>query len=388
MKKDIKNYIIFILVITCCTRTSIYFFPDYEYVIITRGIHIILLFILFGYGVIYFFKKAKYKSVILINFFNNFIDWGFSFSIIGYKVFCYFIIYIYFFYKDKNFKKRTYDILLNFIFLLSLFSLIEYLIIKLGINFNFKIVNNYKQYFGSCYHLGIFNSYLVNINSGEKLERLLSIYDEPGYFGTFLGSFILFVKNEKKYKIYTICLAGILTYSTAFLYFIFMKLIIEINKKKLFQNIFIVVLGIFLFFSPINNENIQNMVIIKIEKIIKNKNLNRTSNEEEKKIEIFKKDGNIFLGERQFFENNGGNSIWMEIYRIGIIGIIVNILIFLYIADFFKIKDKKIKLLILVALMSIFQRVDILDWTTLICLYCGPMTYYLKDKNINKENVI
>lgn len=385
MKIKLKNLTVYILIVYISTLTSIYMFNDYKYIIVTRSLNLILLGYLLVYGVIFNLGKIKIENIILfiINYLNNFPMILFSIFSLGYITFNQVVLYLYFFYKNKIFKKKCYKVLFNCLVLISLLSVIEYLYVQFYGNFNFTVVNNYKEKFGVYYLLGYFNSFLVKSSTGEKMLRLLAIYDEPGYFGTFLGIFILFTKNESKYKIIILYIAGILTLSTAFFYFITMKFFIEgLNLKKILNYIIIGIIIINCFFIIVEkNKVVKDAIVIKVEKIFREKNLNRVTDYYDiSRIEKFKKNGNLILGERKFFMNNGGLSIWMEIYKIGFLGLLVNIIIFLQVSEFFSIKNKKVKIFILVALTSIFQRPNILDPTTLICLYCGPINYYFKTK--------
>ena len=96
------------------------------------------------------------------------------------------------------------------------------------------------------------------------------------------------------------------------------------------------------------------------------------------RINEFKKNGNLLFGERKKFINDGGLSLWMKVYEKGFFGIFIEVLIFLNISNYIKLKNKKVRLMIIIALTSIFQRPNILDISTLICIYSGPTYYYLK----------
>lgn len=390
MKIKINKIIVYILVIFSCIRTSIYLFYDYKYILITRAIVMGMLLIMFFRGISLFQRlKLRDKFLVLINYLNKFPIILLSLASLSYNTIHNITIYIYFFYNSYKFKKKCYKILLNFLVIISFFSILEYFYIILGGNLNFMKIGYTKEQFGVYYYLGIFNSFLVEVNSGHRLQRLLSIYNEPGYYGTFLGIFILFTKKEKKYKIFILYLAGILTLSTAFFYFASMKFIVEgMNRKKFLKSLFIGIIVInFLFVLGKNNELIKTKIISKIERILIKKSLNRTNRKKDiEQIEEFKRNGNLILGERKEFLNNGGMSIWMEIYKIGFLGILINSIIFLRISNFFEIKDSKVRTFILIALTSIFQRPNILDSTTLICLYCGPIMYYTKNKKYLRGN--
>ncbi|NME35817.1 MULTISPECIES: hypothetical protein [Fusobacterium] len=378
MKINLKNIAVYSLVLFCSLKTSIYSITYNNRTIIIKYIIFLILVVM---GISFFVYKLKLNKVNLKSIFMTIISFlnkcpfvlGSLYGILINLVTNYFLLD-----KDTFLRKKAYKILFNFLFILSLLSILEYLYYQLGGNINFIIGTNYKINFGVCYFIGVFNSYLVNIETGNILNRLLSIYDEPGYFGTFLGIFILFLKNDSRFKKIIIYLAGFLTLSTAFIYFFIMKIIIEgFEIKKILKSVFIlfIIINLSYFYSE-KNITFRNNVVLKIERIVENKNLNRLSKGESwKKIEEFKKNGNLLLGERKSFENDGGLSIWMKIYEIGYLGVLIEILLFLNIARFFNLKNKKSKIFILIALSSIFQRPNILDLTTLICMYCAPTNY-------------
>ena len=202
IKIKINKIIAYILVIFSCTRASVYLFYDYKYILITRSIVMGMLLIMFFRGIgIFQHLKLKDKLLILINYLNKFPMILLSIASLAYNTIHNITIYMYFFYNNYKFKKGCYKILLNFLVIISFLSILEYFYINLGGNLNFMKIGYTKEQFGMCYYLGVFNSFLVEINSGQRLHRLLSIYDEPGYYGTFLGIFILFTKKEKKFYI-------------------------------------------------------------------------------------------------------------------------------------------------------------------------------------------
>ena len=339
----------------------------------------IVLLILSLSVILYYYKeKIRIKEILLafFNFFNGIPYEAFEFNKIERNI-CIGFLFCNHSYKIR---KKIFKILYKIILIISILSIIEYLYYQLGGRIKFTIVNTYKEDFGVYYYLGYFNSYLVGIKSNFFVKRLLSIYDEPGYFGTFLGIFILFLKEKNKLKLSIIYLAGILTLSTAFFYFLTMKILIENSSLKKIYKIILVFLLIFFLTGILykKSENFNKNVLLKIEKLVENKSLNRVRESEMYRINEFKKNGNLLFGERKKFINDGGLSLWMKVYEKGFFGIFIEVLIFLNISNYIKLKNKKVRLMIIIALTSIFQRPNILDISTLICIYSGPTYYYLK----------
>lgn len=379
MKINLKKIGFISFVTYCVIRNSLYVVGEYDYAILFKILCIILLLLSFGILFCYYHRKIGIKEIGLffLNFFNE-IPYG---IFVPNKIERNICIGFLFHNSSYNIRKKIFKILYNILLIISILSILEFIYYQLNGGIKFTIVNTYKKYFGVYYYLGYFNSYLVEIDSNKFLKRLLSIYDEPGYFGTLLGIFILFLKEKSKVKVGIFCIAGILTLSTAFFYFLFIKIIIEnLNLKKIYK-IFIIFLLIFICVNILErkSEFFYRNVSLKIEKLLKNKSLNRVR---EKDIDIlyeFKEKGNLIFGERKIFPNNGGLSIWMKIYEKGLFGLLVEILIFFNISNYIKLKNKKVRLMIIIALTSVFQRPDILDVSTLVCIYSGPTYYYLKE---------
>lgn len=375
----IESILICSLIFNLLVMVSIYHFEGYKYYNYFYASLIISL-VIFLCTYFKFKKNIKIKSIFFI-FFKIFYFFEF-YTLVG--TIYNFIILTFFSDKNINLKKKCFDFLFNTLFFLCVCSIIEYLYcLYIDDFFLTPVISPIKQ--GIIYNKGFFNSFLETFD-GIRFIRMLSIFNEPGYLGTFLGIFILFTKKENKIKMGIIYLAGFLTVSTAFLYFIFMKFLIEnLSLKKCFKFFVYCFILVNLLFVCKNNDFINKYVIIKIEKIIKNKDLNRSSIEDKKILKEFYKNGNIILGERKEFKSNGGHTLGMLIYQVGIIGVIIDIILFLNIANFFSIKFLKTKLLILIALSSILQRPEILSVTTLLCIYCGPFHYNQKLMNLKGD---
>ena len=382
-KNFIEKILIYFLICFSIMRASLYGskeYLNYKYIFWISNICFVL------FCVVYYFLKKRIELKAIF----------FSFAKIGYYLKFYsfigiignFILFIFFNEKNIRLRRKGFKILLNIIFLLCFFSIIEYLYV-LFIDDTFLTPNfiGNKAKYNWFYNIGFFNSFLENTN-GERVKRILSIFNEPGYFGTFLGIFILFTKNENKFKMFIIYLAGCLTLSTAFVYFVVMKIFFESTSlKKICKSIVIVfILVNIVVISGNRNEYIRKNIVIKIEKIFKNKTLNRSVEVDRKRLKDFYKNGNIIWGEKKAFKGVDSNTFGELIYQFGIVGTVINIILFLNIANFFSVKNFKTRILILVALSSIIQRIDILDLTTLLCVYFGPTYYDLKiTKNKRKE---
>ena len=378
MKINLKNIAFISFVLYCTIRNSLYVVGKYNYAIIFKVLSIVLLILSLSVILYYYKEKIRIKEILLafFNFFNGIPYEAFEFNKIERNI-CIGFLFCNHFYKIR---KKIFKILYKIILIISILSIIEYLYYQLGGRIKFTIVNTYKEDFGVYYYLGYFNSYLVGIKSNFFVKRLLSIYDETGYFWTFVGIFILFLKEKNKLKLSIIYLAGILTLSTAFFYFLTMKILIENSSLKKIYKIILVFLLIFFLTGILykKSENFNKNVLLKIEKLVENKSLNRVRESEMYRINEFKKNGNLLFGERKKFINDGGLSLWMKVYEKGFFGIFIEVLIFLNISNYIKLKNKKVRLMIIIALTSIFQRPNILDISTLICIYSGPTYYYLK----------
>lgn len=385
-KNFLEKFNTILLIMFCLTHQTVYWYEGNKYLFFIKFLSLIMLFLILIFNIYFFIKNKKeyYTIKLLVVIFLKIVELIFynGMNIIG-NLLTIFIITIY---TRKNFiqKIKFYKILENIIFILCFLGIIEYILFNLDIHPKFYTVYNYRKVYGEYFLVGTLNSY---ISTGYSiLKRMQLIYSEPGEFGTLLGMLLLFSDEKLNIKKFIITLAGLFSLSTAFLYFLFMKIIISTKfKKKLLMGFFSLI-----FFFLLNNYDInlsKNMIyqrtVIKISTIIKNKSLNRVATLEGKKIASdFYSNGKIFFGEgNQALKNlqkkniRGIGGIFTLLYERGLFGLTMKIILILIISDFFYLKNKKSKFLVYITLLSIFQRPELDDFIYLPIFYSGPIFF-------------
>ncbi len=161
---------------------------------------------------------------------------------------------------DKKVWAFSYNLYYKYILLISFLGIIAFLSIYLPIGLPKTICPYYGSRLSDSYLY--YDYHFAYIVVEGPFTRLCGLFNEPGYFGTFLGLFLVAENfNLKKKSNIILLIAGIFTFSAAFfitliLYFI-LKLILTRNIKILFA-------GVFIFLSIIvvggENENVAHLM--------------------------------------------------------------------------------------------------------------------------------
>lgn len=392
MNKKIVKFEVIIVILLCILRSSIYNFPGYVYEEFIKYILILLYVIFFTIVILNMKNLSPFSLVFAIIYF---LDDEYKNNYVG--TFVTMTLILFFQIRSNKIRIVFYKILYNFIYYICFFSIIEYLFYILG---KYKIVSiiqvENKVQSGFYYVVGFFNSYLVNLSTNFELKRMLSIFNEPGSFGSLIGILLLFTdlrKNKMKNLIMILC--GILTFSTAFFYFICLKIFIE-NIRNLKKMIICIILIIGLSFSIIlaPEKYNSNMPQVYVHTVYKLKRITmklidgngfRSTESDRNEIKKFYEKGNIILGNRKRGQFLDTYNIHLLIYEGGIIKLFFTIFIIIIISKIYKIKNKKVKILFFIGLTTIFQRPNLLEGINLMLFFSGPYYYYnlLNKKNIN-----
>lgn len=167
-------------------------------------------------------------------------------------LFCYF---------NKQIWNKSYELYYKYIVMLSSFGIIAYLCTTLSINILPKtICPYYAERLDASYMY--YDYYLSYVLVEFPYIRLCGLFNEPGYYGTFLGLILVAEKFDLKKKSNIILLiAGIFTFSAAFfitlILFFVIKLILTRNYKILFTA---VLLFLCIPFLNIQNENFTHLM--------------------------------------------------------------------------------------------------------------------------------
>lgn len=287
--------------------------------------------------------------------------------------------------KDKN---RIYILLYKGLYYLCFLGLVSYIFFLIKKPSNYTILPTVKKGWFFIQYLAM----VILKSSKIILYRFQSIFNEPGELGTIIGMILLFDENYKKLKKERIVLiiSGVLTFSLAFYIFMFFKFLIsEINLKKKF----LIVMFLFFCFGFLGSSYVKNInggeLYYRVYVRIKTLNFNRKNKEADLILKEFYKNGNLLIGTREKVNKNFSvdiSSIESIIYEKGFLGLGILILFFIFISNFFSV-DKKIKIRIIIFLLSIYQRPNIFQMLYLLILITGveySQNFYL-EKNERSE---
>lgn len=360
----------FFIIIAIYFQDTFFSIREFKYFLFFRTI----IFILLGIESVYYFliykkkkrKKLYLKFIVIFSFYViYFMNFFTSKSIVIFLYLCILMI------LNEEDKEEIYEIFYKIISFLCFTGIISYMLYIYIRPLNYEILPTVKNGWVFIRYLGV----LILKNSNNLLYRFQSIFGEPGELGTIIGMIFLFDDNYKKLKKERIILiiSGILTFSLAFYAFLSLKFIIsEIRIKNKF---FIFIL--FLIFAITINPLIKNIgggeLYYRVYGRIKTLNFNRKNNNAKLVLKEFYKNGNLLIGTRENINkkvNLDISSIEVILYERGFLGLGILILFIFFISNFFYVKNK-IKLRILIFLLSIYQRPNLLHTVYLLILITG-----------------
>lgn len=219
--------------------------------------------------------------------------------------------------KD-NIKLTAYEYFKKYILIISVLGIIAYAAYTLSVPLPHKTVF-YYELGGADRYIDYTFSYLYKM--GNRV-RLCGLFNEPGYFGTFLGLILCADRLDMKKKENIILLiAGFLTFSMAFFGIIFINYILQAykNPKKFFILIFLAVFYIFIF--PYIHTGIE-VVDIMINRLSFS---NLQSGLNSRTSEYFNIIFNNWLRSDKLIWGYGGGYVQSELYGISSIGSSVKI---------------------------------------------------------------
>lgn len=140
--------------------------------------------------------------------------------------------------QDKSIKKDVYNLIKKYFLITSILGIICYIVYILKLPLPYTKLPIYGDTTGAEFEkwgTSIVNYHISYIyDSGVSIVRLCGLYNEPGWFGTFLAFYLCSEKlNLKKWQNKIIFIAGCLTLSLAFfLILIIYWLISSLNNWK------------------------------------------------------------------------------------------------------------------------------------------------------------
>lgn len=161
---------------------------------------------------------------------------------------------------DKRIWVSSYKLYYKYIVLMSLLGILAFISVYLPLGLPRTVCPYYAERLSDSYlYLDYYYAYIV---IEGPFTRLCGLFNEPGYFGTFLGLFLVAENfNMRKKGNLILLLAGIFTFSAAF--FITLVLFLMI-RAFLNRNFKILLSGILVFFLIIiiggENENVVHLL--------------------------------------------------------------------------------------------------------------------------------
>lgn len=382
----------FILVITAIYFQDTFFsIREFKYFLPIRIIIFLLFVITFLYYVFFYKKNLSIKDIafkiLIVTSFYIFYFFNFFTTknlIVG--IYTYILVLL-----NKRDKNKIYILLYKGLSYLCFLGLLSYLFFLIKRPLNYSTLPTVKEGWVFVRYLAI-----VLLKSSESiLYRFQSIFSEPGELGTIIGLILLFDENYKKLKKERIffIVSGILTFSLAFYIFMFFKFLIsKINLKKKF----LMVMFLFFCFAFLGSPYVKNInggeLYYRVYGRIKTLNFTRKNKEADLILKEFYKNGNLLVGTREKVNQNFSidiSSIESIIYEKGFLGLGILILFFMFMSDFFSV-NKKIKIRIIIFLLSTYQRPNIFQMLYLLILitgvqYCQDCYLERRMKEVNYE---
>lgn len=152
-------------------------------------------------------------------------------------------------------KKRVFEMYRYYIILMACFGIFFYIINITGIPFPHRIVPYYWGNYTDYTDYGL--TYIIR--GGTLFARVCGLFNEPGFFGTILAFMLCADEiNLQKKENKILFIAGITTFSLAFLLIIFIYIILLNYKNIKILPIIMGVLALYIIILPNLNFDIEN----------------------------------------------------------------------------------------------------------------------------------
>lgn len=315
-------------------------------------------------------------SFFIVLLYLNFTSISVGGSIDGYQSFMLFFLFVAWMLLPVDYKRLIQNSVIKILAILLLFSLIEYLLfVFLGLGFRLGQVVRVEDAGSQYYHHLIFN--LVKVNF-IVVPRFQFIFDEPGRLGT-LCALIFYILNGTKYHKQQLIflISGLFTFSLAFYCLIVVSFVLlNITKFSLSKYLLFGIILVAAYYYL--KEYVEALIISRIEK----KGVQRTTGSFDLAFARMLNSNDIYWGYGltaplpEASEAEGDTvGLFREIYRTGIIGVVLRLLQYIYsIFLFNKINFRSIGFVI-VFLLSYYQRAHIYDMIYLVFIFPFPLLF-------------
>lgn len=172
-------------------------------------------------------------------------------SSINFSGFLFLLLWITFALSPDNIKMRTFIYFKNAFIIICIMGIICYLSYNLNLFLPYKIVNYYSSNAVVENYIDYKFIFLYRVSSSISLVRLCGICNEPGYFGTICALLLCASSlNLKKKSNIIILIAGILTFSLAFVITLVIYLLLKYLKDARTVILTILLTCFYLFLLP------------------------------------------------------------------------------------------------------------------------------------------
>lgn len=272
----------------------------------------------------------------------------------------------------------------NFLIIVSSISLVVAVDYVLGLGLPHTITPFYED------NMGVYIDYKISYIHLEKMLRLCGVFNEPGYFGTFLGLVLVMEHfNLRKPGNILLIVAGVLTFSLAFFVILIIGVLLYIRNRKTLMYVVLLVLTLFVILPYVAERSEQvDSILTRLEfdkatnKIVGD---NRTTSEFDIIERDFYNSGNLIWGYGtgyvKSFHLKNVSSYKIPLVEWGFLGFILTygLLIFCAIKNSRKRRDAIVYVLCFAA--SIYQRPNVFALDYFLLLFGGIhyIRYYVQN---------
>ena len=268
---------------------------------------------------------------------------------------------------------------------LGLIAIFDYTV---GLGIPHSIVPFYED------NVGVYIDYKFSYIHLESWLRLCGLFNEPGYFGTFLGFALVQEKfNMKKVGNIILLIAGIFTFSLAFYAIVIIGLMLTINNRKMFLkvSIFIATLVLIVPYIAQKYEHVE-FILERLEFDSSSKRFvgdNRTTSDFDLIIDRFNNSDKVLFGYGSgylsSFHLKNVSSYKTALVERGYLGFMLTYGLLLLCALGETRKQRDAIVFILCFAASIYQRPGIFTMDYFLLLFGG--VHYIRFYNTNEDTI-
>ena len=283
----------------------------------------------------------------------------------------------------KEYKSRVYETLRCFFVALALVGIIIYLAYIFSLPIPYQMVRYYAY---RTQPKAMYADYLgmVLFISGTGDIRLCGPFNEPGLFGTFLGLLVISDDvNLKKIGNIIMILAGVMTFSLAFVYLVTGWLIYKNSKN--WRVVFVLLIGLVVVaaipYIRFDNRSFE-LFFRRIVKFVDN----RTTESFNHFFKKFIRTPKIWFGIGGGYNAIGVLSIKLFLVEYGLIGLAIYVLYIVRLGMYNARKNINALFYIALFILSMYQRPDVLSPVYMVLLVSGTENI-LKIRGIQMNEV-